>query len=143
MLRLTEERLGGLEALGRYKPIPVPLYDGCTASAFNLQNWDNQTGRKVEYFIILLPGSDTALCGRRVNQQAGEEWTYGKYERCGLPEEFVGFQTSSWRGMVSDKQRNWWQRDARRYGLDPNTVPRDGRTFQVLPLLVNLRTRIM
>jgi DNA repair protein RadD len=132
----------GLEALGRYKPISIPLLDGAVGSAFNIYNWDNTSGQRREYFVFVLPGGSAPLCASRTNGARPDgSMDWGKWAVCTLPADFAGFQTSAAKWPVSEKQAAWWRRDAKRLGLDP-LAQVDGRTFAVLPVLSHLGVRI-
>jgi hypothetical protein len=128
-------RVLGLEALGRLKAAELPLADSsrglmwCFAAAEGL-------GVR-QYAVLLHPASSEPVVATRVNGDGG----YGRWEPCDLPELEGGWASVS-PAVLTEKQRNWWQRAAARYGLDPHYEP-DRRQFAALPVLANLNLRLV
>ena len=129
-------RIVGLEALGRLKPIPLPLAGGVTSSYFSV--WRLEKGTRVKYAIIHDPATDEPLVARAVDQVvAGEEPVWGKWELAALPTDFEGFATSKRSGAATDKAKAAWKRMARKVGLDPEHDPK-GRDLDALFMLHHL-----
>jgi hypothetical protein len=138
----------GLEALKRFKAIPLPL-DGGAVGAMYCVHSIAEDGVKTEYVTLLDPTGVAPIVATRKIQalQPGEEKRskghYGKWSLCSMPLEFSGFATSQPRGSFSGPQKTWWERDARRYGLEPNPDKLTRRQFQALPVLANTRMHLL
>jgi len=129
-------RAFGLEGLGKLRPAGVPLANGLTGSIYYVSRLEGFYKR--EYAAIVLPQSpDVVWTTRSHVQKSGR---YGTWERCEPPHELRGFQSVP-PGPLTQPQLNWWQRDARKYGLDPQAEV-DRKTFGVLPVLAHLKLRI-
>jgi hypothetical protein len=135
----------GLESLSRFRSIPLPLAGGLTGTMYCVYAVDAETGVKTDYVSLLSPAASGPLVARRTVLPIpyGEEYRtpacYGRYERCDLPLDLVGFATSTARAAASEKMQSWWRRDARRLGLDEHASMRvTRRQFQCLPVLANL-----
>jgi superfamily II DNA or RNA helicase len=139
----------GFEALARFKRIPYPLDGGLTGSMFNVHEVTAE-GVKVEWCVLTTPLSDSAIVARRDTRierdEKGEIVKYhnGKWARATMPDDFAGFATSQQRGALSEKQAEWWERSARRYGLDPEAAEDiKRRQFQALPVLADLKVNLL
>ncbi len=141
----TGARELGLEALSRFKRIPVPLAGGGEATTFNVYSVGKE-GICRDFFAFLLPGKDTPVWATRKRVPTGDALHYWDYERWSLceapPSDLTGFATSSARPL-SDKQRNWWHKAAGRYGLERSAAEKlSQRQFQALPVLKDLGVKI-
>jgi len=131
-------RVIGLEALGKLRPITVPLLDGLSATAYACQASEGLA--RVEYFVLVDPRTADPLWARRECPIVGAQRTYGKWARCDPPEDLAGYASVS-NGALSDAQAAWWRRSARWWGLDPNgEVSR--KNFVALPVLSDLRYKV-
>ena len=130
-------RIVGLEALGRLKPIELPLANGVKSTMFSVQR---VVGTTREQFAILHdPCSDEPLVARREDVVTpGEEVQWGKWSRAAMPTDFDGFATSHRRGAASDKQLEVWRKHARRLGLDRDAEKLQGRQIDALFMLLQL-----
>lgn len=148
----------GLESLGRFKSIPLPLLDGRTASMYMIYDADN--GVKVEWCVIVAPGTAEALVARRViesklvkNKHAEDpetadkvpEYQYrsAKWVRVAkAPESIKGFKSTPQKGKLSANQAKWWDRKAATCGLHPHSVDITRRQFAALPVLADARMKM-
>lgn len=131
----------GFERLGRFKPLRLPLANGCEGQAFMLVSHD-EDGVQTEYCILATDTNPNPIAATRTNgvKPSGER-DYGTWHACEVPVGLEGFATSSQRGELSPKQANWWRRAARRHGLDPDAeVSR--REFAALPVLTQTKLRL-
>lgn len=134
----------GLHALRRFRTIPLPLADGSTATMFNLYR-ALENGSTEEICVISVPGQADPLVARRENgRDTYGRKTWGSWARYEIPAEgMTGFATSQQRSELSAKQRAWWERSGRRFGLDPTVAASlTRRQFAALPVLADLRLRI-
>jgi len=131
----------GLESLGRFKAIEIPLLSGCIAHGYALYSWDRSTGKKEEYFALALPNRPDLLFARRISQEKGGRMSWGKWTRCASPTDFVGYQSTPKSWSLTEKMEAWWVRAARGHGLRAEP-PEQARVFQVLPVLSNLKVKI-
>ena len=138
----------GLEALKRFKAIPIPL-DGGGFGAMYCVHSVAESGVKTEYVTILDPtaGDPLVACRNIQPLMPGEKrrgaGAYGKFAVCAMPLDFTGYATTSATGPFSDKQRECWKRDARKYGLsDRNMEALTKRQFQALGVFWNTKRDI-
>jgi hypothetical protein len=130
----------GLEVLGRLKRIPFRLLSGSEGSMYTVRRMEFEGD--TEYVVLARPDQIEPLVATRKNRVAIDGTrTYGRWQRCDLPEDFQGYQTAPWTGSLSDKQLAWWRRSARAFGLDPEP-PKVAREFQILPVLSDLKVRL-
>lgn len=140
-------RAFGIEAVGRFKSLPIPIANGTTGSLYFVYSTDRNSDNMIqyrEYAVILKPESPDPIVATRVNK-AGEDMvrTYGRWQRLDqLPDDLSGFATSKFTTKMSDKQKAWWNRDAKRFGLDTTREP-NAREFCVLPVLADLREKLI
>lgn len=142
--KLSSGRAIGLEALKKFKQVPVPMLGGLWSSAWVLYSSDGD-GRITQYVSILHPEKEGAICARRVNvHEQGGEVDWGKWERCDVPADLVGFSTVPIRNGLSDKQKAFWRKCARGVGLDPSAADNGltSRQFFVMPVLLQIKERI-
>jgi len=135
----------GLEAVGRFKPIPVPLLGGATAASYMLQTLTPDRKLK-EYLLLCLPNFQKPVIFSRLNSEA--KWVDGLPERKwgrwvvenDLPDDFCGYKTSPARGELSEKQKAFWRRSAGHRGLDPEACDdMERRQFPILPALLDTK----
>jgi len=138
----TAMRALGFEALGKFKQIELPLRDGLKGGMFIVYAqveegiWDT-------YASLIHPGKQkpiTAFRRDETREDGSKKW--GKWARCELPTDLVGYATSKWRNAPSEKQMAWWKRAAAAAGLDPQADGLTGRSFQALPLLLDCKARL-
>ncbi len=137
--RLAARALG-LETLGRFAGVEVPLADGTTGVCYNVSACEGATTR--QYVCVVHPLRAEPFWATRVNQRTDDPMKphYGRWQRCGPPDDLSGFASIP-PSPLSDKQKAWWKRDARRRGLDPDAkVTR--KNFGVLPVLTDTRASL-
>lgn len=123
-------RAFGLEGLGRFKANPLPLANGLQGEVYLLEQ--SNAGEVTQYACICHPVHESPLWAVRINA-AG---VYGRWAVTESPEGFKGFTSADGR-EPSDKQKAWWTKAARRYGLDPE-AKLNRRSFAALPILADL-----
>lgn len=130
----------GLEALGRFKPTVVKMENGLNAVLYNLTTTN---GHQIEqYAIILHPMISEPLCAKKSNRKdSSGEIQWGKWQACDPPNDLKGFQSAIPK-TISTKQKEWWDKSARAFGLDATTIP-DAKQFQILPILSDLRKKVV
>jgi hypothetical protein len=129
--RAVASRAIGLEAIGRFKGVELPLRDGLKALCYALSGLDGH--KRTDYFVIVHPAKEEPIWAKTEHTKQGETWQYGKWSRCQPPEDLSGFSSLPPKS-VSEKQANWWRNAAGRYGLD-DTVEPNRKIFQALPVL--------
>lgn len=137
----SKVRAIGLEGLGKFVTTPIHLLNGLTCFAYNLVGVNKF--KRTEYFVLLHPGEAEPLRAKRESTKSGTSdegypvYAWGKWQACeSLPD--VKGMTSAKAGSLSEKQIAWWNRAAQGFGLNPHK-PVDARSFQILPLLKDLR----
>jgi hypothetical protein len=133
-------RVIGLEALGRFKEVDVPLANGLTGFLYCLSSVE---GTKVEnYAAFVHPMLETPIWAVRTDpKNADGTRDFGRWRRCSAPADLSGFASIP-APACTDKQLAWWKRDAKRWGLDPDVKP-NRRAFQALPILFDLRAKVV
>lgn len=143
----------GYEALGRFKRLPIPIAGGIEGSLYLVHSIDAE-GVKTEWAVLQSPLSAEALVARREttitvteDEETGQrryDYASGKWVRDQLPTDLTGWATSTNKGALSSKQRDWWEKRARIYGLDADCVDKlTKRQFAPLPILSDLRVSIL
>lgn len=133
----------GFEAVGRFKPIPLPLLGGVTGTMFVLYSTDRETGMTTEWAILLDPTSEHPIVAtREVGANADGTRAYGSWRRAAMPNDLMGYGTSQHTGPLSEKMHAWWRRSAASRGLDPDAVI-SRRQFVALPLLFDIRASLL
>lgn len=139
----------GFEALSRFKKISIPLDGGITGSMFLVYSMSPE-GVKTEWAVLTTPHKDEALVAVRdtqvtVDAKTGERsYENGKWRKADLPDDLAGWATSKQTGSLSKKQKAWWERSARRYGLDGEAADNmTRRQFAALPILSGLGVNIL
>jgi len=138
------QRQVGLEELGRFKAISLPLADGVRATMYILYSVA-PSGVTSQWCTIQDPcAAEPIHAMRSIAAKEGEEKrpasAYGRWQRVeGIP-DLQGFATQTgWR--MTPKQQAWWERSARSRGLDPDAKV-TARVFQALPILMDLGVRL-
>jgi hypothetical protein len=129
----------GLESLGRFKEVPVPLRDGLTGFLYCLSSVEGLSVRNYAAFVH--PMLQDPLWAMRTDaKNADGTRAFGRWRKCEPPADLSGFASVP-APACSDKQLAWWKRDAKRWGLDESTTP-NRRAFQALPILFDLRAKV-
>jgi len=146
----TGARALGLEALKRFKQIKLPLAGGLMGAMHNLYSVNPDTGITTEHATLMDPCHDEVIVASRVvlpvpeGEVSRSKGCWGNWAECSLPADFIGYATSGYRQKISAKQRAWWERSAKRCGLDPAAADTlTGRQFQALPLLLGIRRNMI
>ncbi len=134
----TTYRAIGFEGLGKFQVTAVPMTNGTSASLVCISKLEDNL--LVQYAALCSPAHADVLYAKKVSRKNGDHIEWGRWELLeALPDLQLGF-TSVFKGKVTEKQRNWWLRDAARYGLNPDVEP-NNRTFQALAILSNTNWR--
>lgn len=131
----------GLEALGRFAGSEFPLASGATGLLYAVSCFDGGT-TTTQYACVVDPLSEDVLWAKKINQRTDDPRKphYGKWRRCEAPVDLSGFSSLP-PSPLTDKQKAWWGRDAKRYGLDPEAKV-NRKSFSVLPILADLREKL-
>jgi superfamily II DNA or RNA helicase len=132
-------RVVGLEALGRLKAAELPLADGSTGLMYAVSSIKDTA--VLEYAALVHPLSQEPIWATRshgTNPDGSRR--YGRWRRCEAPNGLDGFASLN-PAPMSEKQTEWWKRDAARFGLDP-TAKVTRKSFAALPVLAELRTKL-
>ena len=148
--RKSLARAIGFDGFGRFQVATVPLASGLLVSLYALQTKNGLA----QYAVVLRPDKPDPYYFVKHNVLTGEtgtftkpdgtviqfnKKTYGPWERiAGLP-ELTGC-VSIPEDRFTENMLNKWKELAGRYGLDADFAP-DGRTFQILPICWNTKTR--
>lgn len=130
----------GLEKLGRFKPITVPLKGGALGLMYSLRSTD-ENGRVSQYGILLDPCHDRPLIATRTytRNPATGEYDDTPWRHCELNGGFSGWKSETDKRELSPPQARWWSRRAASLGLDPEAAGTlERRQFQALPILNSL-----
>jgi superfamily II DNA or RNA helicase len=140
----TGARELGLEPLSRFKSTRVPLEGGGHATSYMVYSSDT-SGTITDYCVVIVPGKTTPLVARRLRvptANALKPYDYESWRRCVLPSDFTGYASAQKRPL-SDKQKVWWRRSARKYGLQEDAWTQiTQHQFQVLPVLRDLQVKV-
>ncbi len=132
-------RVLGLESIGRFKPSTAPLINGAKVHVYSL--FAVVGSAVVEWCCLVPPTGDPVWASKASATDRKETGDWGKWVRQMVaPAELHGFQSKT-PGTLTEKQKAWWSRSARQFGLDGNTEV-DGKAFQVLPVLKDLGLRL-
>ncbi len=125
----------GLNDIKRFKADRIATKSGQIADLYHLIS-TSELGR-AEYACIVHPSVADPIWAVKRSVRAGNEMKWGKWEPLHKPPtDLTGFGSSPSRELKK-LQREWWERDAERFGLS-STLPTT-RQFTVLPILANLR----
>lgn len=135
----SNARALGMEAIGRFKGIEVPLKSGLRAQMYALSCLDGH--RRTDYVAIVHPLKQELFWAKTQHERAETgEYKWGRWAKCAPPEDLSGFNSVPPKS-VSEKQMAWWERCAARHGLEPD-VDVTRKLFQVLPVLSDTKTRL-
>jgi superfamily II DNA or RNA helicase len=127
-------RAVGLESLGRLRAASVPYVDGTAGQAYFVSTVQDNT--VIEYAAITHPCYAEILWARK--QRTKYEFNRdARWLRCDPPDDLTGFASIPAK-PITDKQKDWWKRSAKAFGLNPDAEV-DNKTFQALPVFSNLR----
>lgn len=141
-------RVMGLECIGKFQPIELPLASGIQGSIYCVASADpNNSSNIINYAAIVHPAVLEPIWAVqiKVKKEFNTElnrWNieYGDWERCEQPPDLQGFKSLP-SSPITEKMKAWWKRSAKFYGLDSNAdVTR--KNFQSLPLLKDLKLRL-
>src|SRR5262249_15817641 len=110
-------RVVGLEGLGRFRAVELPLLGGVRGQLYCVQHLE---GHRVRQGAILVhPAAPEPIVATRLNTRQAGGAAYARWAwHDGLPEIRDGFASVA-AGNLSPKQARWWREAAARYGLDP------------------------
>ena len=132
-------RVLGLESIGRFKPSSAPLVNGAKVHVYSLFAVVGTT--VVEWCCLVPPTGEPVWASKASATDRKETGDWGKWARqFTATTELSGFQSKT-PASLTEKQKAWWSRSARQFGLDGNTEV-DGKAFQVLPVLKDLGLRL-
>lgn len=136
----SANRILGLESLGRFKPSELEMTNGLKINGYFLEALVE--GQIVKFSALYHPLHDTGIYAYKIDEpQIDGSIKPGKWRQIAqLPEDLKGFSSVP-SGDVTEKQYNWWKRQAKWVGLNPEQ-PINKKNFQVLPVLVNLGVRL-
>ena len=130
-------RFMGMEAVSRFKCLPVPLKNGTQGGMYILERGDF-SGRE-HWCIIYAPHKAQPVVAKRESKEG--DW--GKWQLATPPADFSGFATSQYRMKATDKQRAVWKRLAERVGLNPDASDKlAGRDIASLFVLLDTNERL-
>lgn len=132
---------GDIAGFGRFKPAEVPLLDGSIAYGMVI---DDPTGKGHQYACLMHPATPETICARRdfeLDSEGRRDYNKKpKWRKVDRIPDLTGY-TSVPASPLTPNMQDWWERDAARVGLD-NKATVSARTFQWLPILLNLRLRV-
>lgn len=144
-------RVMGLECIGKFQPIEMPLASGITGHIYCVASADpSNSSNIINYAAIIHPAVADPIWATQIKVK--KEWNaetskwdmeYGKWERCEQPTDLVGFKSIP-TGKITVPMENFWKASygAKAHGLDPKaTVTK--KNFQALPILKDLRIRLI
>lgn len=134
-------RIVGLEGLSRFKSVEVPFASGETGVMYQLHAFDGFV--KTEYAAICHPRYIDPIYASRqsVRKETAPaegdtvqpvEYDWGTWQRIEEIPDVSGYASAPQK-RVSDKQKAWWEKSARRCGLNPKIEP-DTKNFAALPI---------
>ena len=125
-------RAGGkaleIEAVRRFKPLPVPLADGTWGTGYML--FASNGEQRGEWGVLFAPTRAEPVVGYRRHNRA--EWERVPPDE--LPVDLAGYETSPKTYAMTEKQSKWWAQSAVGVGLDGTQKPK-ARVFAFLPML--------
>lgn len=132
-------RVVGLEKIGKFRPVELPLRGGVSGSLYAWQVVET-SGVVREFAAILSPVSPTPFYACRVRGNA--ETGYGKWEALdAIPDMTDATTRSLGNGKLTDRMSAWWKRSAGHFGLD-GAADVNAKAFQALPILADCKCRI-
>lgn len=131
-------RVIGFEGLGKFTTTDIPLHGGLTGTLVCVSAAD-RSGVTSQYAAVASPLHSDVLYAKRVNERKPDGTAYGRWVEIPEIPDLTGFGSVPSKPL-SDKQRAWWQRAARFYGLDADADV-SSRAFAVLPILKDCSMR--
>jgi hypothetical protein len=132
-------RVLGLEGLGRFRAVELPLLGGVRGQLYCVQHVEGTQVR--QWAVLVHPAAAEPVVATRLNARGEGGTAYGRWRpHDGLPEINGGFASVP-AGGLTPKQELWWRRSAARHGLDP-CARVNRRSFAALPVLADLRLRL-
>lgn len=130
-------RAVGIEGMGRFAGVELPLADGTRGLMYNLTTVEGT--QKREYAVLMHPCSLTPIYAARQNERGpdGMTVTYGKWREVERLPDLKGFNSAP-PSKLSPKQAEWWERSAETFGLDPKACV-NRKNFAALPILKDIR----
>lgn len=128
----AHNRALGLETLGRFKAVNVPLLDGNSVAMYLLCDKSALT----EYACLIHSAAPAPVWAHRQHEQGNTGRIWGRWQVCKQPAELSGFASQS-PSFVSEKQEAWWTRSAEGRGLKLD-VKLTRKNFAILPMLFDL-----
>lgn len=116
-----------IEAVGKYKCVPIPLIDGGWAESYTLYATDSPTHDRGEYVIVMAPHAKEPVCAFRPNRQ--KPW-----RKSTVPVDLEGYRTHTGKDRMSTKQEAWYRKNAAGVGLDPE-ADLSSRQFSIFAAL--------
>lgn len=133
-------RAVGLEAIGRLKPVEIPLKNGLKGLLYAMSSMEGH--KRTDYCVIVRPTREEVIWARKDSlrsEQTGE-LVWGKWYRCEPPSELTGFASLP-PSPITEKQKEWWKRSAASRGLDAEAEITK-KQFPILPVLFDLKVRL-
>lgn len=130
-------RAVGLECLGKFKPFKFMTSSNIQCDAYFLTTMEH--AKKVEYAAIIHPAIDNVFWAKKESIVDGQSYQYGKWVAVEPPNQLEGFK-SNHTNRLTDKQATYWKRSAENCGLKVDQ-PVNNKTFQILPLMINLEIK--
>lgn len=139
-------RAMGMEGLGKFTTTPIHLLNGVTAFMYNLVHMDGYT--RNEYIVLVHPNETEPLRAKRVSRVktpsyetgGAPVYDWGRWQAVASLPDLKGCSSANPRELT-ERQRGKWLREAEDRGLNPHREV-NNRSFQVLPLLQDLRVRL-
>lgn len=129
-VRSFARRAVGLENLGRFTCDAFRTLSGVQCGLYCISAVDGM--QTVQYAAIIHPNEAEVFWVRKFD--------WGRWERCEPPNDVTGFRSTK-PNTLTEKQKQWFDNQAARFGLDP-TQNVTNRTFQILPILNDLRLKL-
>jgi hypothetical protein len=142
------QRVLGLEAIGKFQPVEMPMANGMTGFIYVMASQDpNNSANIIEYAAIVHPALQEPIWATKVKIKKGYDpvlqrmvMDYGKWERTTAPADLKGFKSIPTE-KVTVPMANFWKRAAKGVGLDRDAeVTR--KNFQALPILLDIGLRL-
>lgn len=148
----TQDGFGGSSARGGQRILSVPglsrmarttlrIIGGGFAEVFNVGRPAPSGIGWEQVLVVLLPGVERPVAFRRLNPHRGE---YGRWSRYEIPADgLAGWASGPSYPTLTDRQRLWWDRAARRYGLADASHEITSRAFAILPALTDTGMKLL
>ena len=135
----SDTRVLGLESIGRFKPTYVKLLNGLRCTMYNISTIrENRIVKMACIVHPLIHDPIWAECAHTRNDDGTKDWgTWGPAEP---PMDLQGFHSVGPK-RITTKMNDWYKREAKRWGLDPDAVITN-KNFAALPILKGLGLRM-